>query len=115
MEATTGAKRYGSLTDDVDKFIFVKEGTSAVYGVSFCVVDTAASTILAEVTAIDTYEEASMHKKKSLKMCLSVQGEALRSGWGGRGLDPGEESREQIIRGTNDDCVLKKRNKTNRN
>ena len=49
----------------IDKFIFVKEGTSAVYGVSFCVVDTAASTILAEVTAIDTYKEASMHKKKN--------------------------------------------------
>ena len=51
VSTTSDARRYSSLKEDVEKFIYVEEKTSKVFGVSFCVLDTSASSLLASMTA----------------------------------------------------------------
>jgi hypothetical protein len=65
IKSTKGAKRYGSLKDDVDKFIYVEEETGKVFGISKCIVDTRAAEILVDIFAIRTCEAAKLHEEKN--------------------------------------------------
>ncbi|GMH61240.1 hypothetical protein TrRE_jg5433, partial [Triparma retinervis] len=65
VKDTFDAKRYGSIKDDVAKFIHINKSTGAVFGVSECIIDAPASSVLAEVATIDTYAASRQHRRKN--------------------------------------------------
>ena len=57
-----------TLLSDTQKFIFVENASSSVFGVSHSTMDTSASNILAELAVINTYEEDRIHKENNLDL-----------------------------------------------